>query len=59
MKAVGVPEFSRHLRGGVALAEAVNAMKTATRNYAKRQLTWFRNQAAGWSRAQPADITSH
>jgi tRNA dimethylallyltransferase len=25
--------------------------RQATRNYAKRQLTWFRNQTPGWARA--------
>jgi tRNA dimethylallyltransferase len=44
MKAVGVPELFRHLRGEIALADAVAAAQQATRRYAKRQLTWFRHQ---------------
>jgi tRNA dimethylallyltransferase len=44
MKAVGVPELMRHLRGETALAEAVAAAQQATRRYAKRQTTWFRHQ---------------
>jgi tRNA dimethylallyltransferase len=44
MKAVGVPEFCRHLRGEIALADAVAAAQTATRRYAKRQMTWFHHQ---------------
>ncbi|WP_414519998.1 hypothetical protein, partial [Nostoc sp. PCC 9305] len=28
----------------------VASLKRATRNYAKRQLTWFRNQAPFWNR---------
>jgi len=44
MKAVGVPELMRHLRGEIALAEAVGAAQMATRRYAKRQMTWFRHQ---------------
>jgi tRNA dimethylallyltransferase len=44
MKAVGVPELLRHLRGETRLAEAVAAGQRATRRYAKRQMTWFRHQ---------------
>ena len=51
MKAVGVRELAAHLAGGTTLADATDAMKQATRNYAKRQLTWFRNQCGDWSRA--------
>jgi tRNA dimethylallyltransferase len=44
MKAVGVPELMRHLRGEVALADAIVAAQMATRRYVKRQTTWFRHQ---------------
>ncbi|HRJ63097.1 MAG TPA: tRNA (adenosine(37)-N6)-dimethylallyltransferase MiaA, partial [Brevundimonas sp.] len=50
MKAVGVREFAAHLAGETSLAAAVEATRQATRNYAKRQLTWFRNQTPGWTR---------
>lgn len=50
MKAVGVREFAAHLAGRTTLAAAVEATRQATRNYAKRQLTWFRNQTPGWAR---------
>ena len=50
MKAVGVREFAAHLAGETTLAEAVEAVRQATRNYAKRQLTWFRNQTPDWPR---------
>jgi len=50
MKAVGVREFAAHLTGEMTLAAAVEATRQATRNYAKRQLTWFRNQTPGWRR---------
>lgn len=50
MKAVGVREFAAHLAGEATLAAAVEATRQATRNYAKRQLTWFRNQTRGWAR---------
>ncbi len=44
MKAVGVPELARHVSGEISLEEAAAAAKQATRNFAKRQLTWLRNQ---------------
>jgi tRNA dimethylallyltransferase len=44
MKAVGVPELLRHLRGETSLTEAVASGQRATRRYAKRQVTWFRHQ---------------
>lgn len=50
MKAVGVREFGAYLAGETTLAAAVEATRQATRNYAKRQLTWFRNQTPGWRR---------
>lgn len=50
MKAVGVRELGAHLAGEVTLDEAMATMKQATRNYAKRQLTWFRNQTPDWPR---------
>ncbi|HRL07016.1 MAG TPA: tRNA (adenosine(37)-N6)-dimethylallyltransferase MiaA, partial [Brevundimonas diminuta] len=50
MKAVGVRELAAHLRGELSLGDAVYAVKQSTRNYAKRQLTWFRNQQRDWPR---------
>lgn len=44
MKALGVAELARHLNGECGLDEAVAAAQQATRRYAKRQMTWFRNQ---------------
>ena len=46
MKAIGIPELSRHLRGEISLEEAVTLAKTATRQYIKRQFTWWRGQGA-------------
>ncbi|MBU1326266.1 MAG: tRNA (adenosine(37)-N6)-dimethylallyltransferase MiaA [Alphaproteobacteria bacterium] len=51
MKAVGVRDFAAHLKGKVTLDDAMDAVRQATRNYAKRQLTWFRNQTPDWPRA--------
>ncbi|WP_303719123.1 tRNA (adenosine(37)-N6)-dimethylallyltransferase MiaA [Brevundimonas naejangsanensis] len=50
MKAVGVRELAHHLAGELSLDHAVAAVKQSTRNYAKRQLTWFRNQQRDWHR---------
>ena len=44
MKAVGVPELLRHLRGEIPLEDAIALAQRATRRYAKRQMTWFRHQ---------------
>lgn len=50
MKAVGVRELGDHLAGSIPLDEAVGRMKMQTRRFAKRQLTWFRNQTPDWTR---------
>jgi tRNA dimethylallyltransferase len=44
LKAVGVPELTRHIRGELPLAAAISAAQQATRRYAKRQMTWLRHQ---------------
>jgi tRNA dimethylallyltransferase len=44
MKAHGVPWLIRHLAGDVTLDEAIAHAKLETRQYTKRQATWFRNQ---------------
>ena len=51
MRAIGVPQIASHLRGEITRAEALELTQAATRQYAKRQFTWFRNQPpAEWSR---------
>lgn len=47
MKAVGLKELAAHLRGETDLPEAIRRAKQASRNYAKRQVTWFRHQLPG------------
>jgi len=49
-RAIGAPELAAHLRGEGSLAEAVAAAKIASRQYAKRQRTWFRSRMAAWRR---------
>ncbi len=48
MKAHGVPWLIRHLDGELSLEEAAAGAVMDTRRYAKRQLTWFRNQLPDW-----------
>lgn len=44
LQTVGYTELFQHIEGKLTLAEAVSLIKQHTRNYAKRQLTWFRNR---------------
>lgn len=44
LNALGYRQAVQHLRGERSLAEAIAATAQAHRNYAKRQLTWFRRQ---------------
>jgi tRNA dimethylallyltransferase len=53
MKAHGVPWLIRHLNGEIALAEAVEGGKLDTRQYTKRQATWFRNQLPDFVWVEP------
>jgi tRNA dimethylallyltransferase len=42
--AIGYKELFPYLDGAITLDEASENLKTASRRYAKRQLTWFNNQ---------------
>lgn len=44
MRVLGLAEFAAHLEGRMTLAAALDLARQKTRNYAKRQMTWFRNQ---------------
>ena len=48
MKAIGAPELMAHLQGHWTLAAATQAATIATRQYAKRQRTWFRARMGAW-----------
>lgn len=47
MKTIGVREIAAYLKGELSLDEAIAKAQQATRNYAKRQVTWFKNQRFG------------
>ncbi|MEE2669589.1 MAG: tRNA (adenosine(37)-N6)-dimethylallyltransferase MiaA [Gemmatimonadota bacterium] len=44
MSGTGYREICANLRGEMSLEEALDRMRSQTRKYARRQLTWFRNQ---------------
>ncbi|MGN6571692.1 MAG: tRNA (adenosine(37)-N6)-dimethylallyltransferase MiaA [Pseudolabrys sp.] len=48
MKAHGVPWLIRHFNGEITREEAAAGAIMDTRRYAKRQVTWFRNQMTDW-----------
>ncbi len=58
MKAIGVPEMVAAATGAMPVEAAIAAAVTATRRYAKRQETWFRNRMPGWTRVPPGNILS-
>lgn len=49
-QAIGAPELVAHLRGEMDLDTAIAASQAASRQYAKRQRTWFRNRMKMWRR---------
>ena len=50
MKAIGVREITGWLEGVHSREEAITLATIATRQYAKRQRTWFRNRMGDWPR---------
>ncbi|MEM6669632.1 MAG: tRNA (adenosine(37)-N6)-dimethylallyltransferase MiaA [Pseudomonadota bacterium] len=52
LKALGAPELLAHLAGETDLDTAIDRAVTATRQYAKRQSTWARNQMSAWARVE-------
>jgi tRNA dimethylallyltransferase len=59
LQTVGYVELFDHLDGNCTLQEAVDKIKQHTRNYAKRQMTWFRkDKEVQWVRADEADIVN-
>ena len=48
MKAIGVPEITALLAGEITAETAIERAVIATRQYAKRQRTWYRGRMADW-----------
>lgn len=54
LKAIGVAEIARMLSGEMSSDEVIERASALTRQYAKRQMTWFRNQMDdSWRRIDP------
>ena len=54
MRAIGVKEIAGLLTGSRDIGETEYRLVVATRQYAKRQETWFRNQMPDWQRLDPS-----
>ncbi|MEP2530589.1 tRNA (adenosine(37)-N6)-dimethylallyltransferase MiaA [Shimia sp.] len=52
-KAIGAPELIAHLQGELTLEQARTQATIATRQFAKRQRTWFRSKMKTWFKHQP------
>ena len=56
MQAIGYRQVVEHLRGERSLAETITLVKTRTRQFAKRQMTWLRRQLrVTWLEVQPGE----
>ena len=56
MQAIGYRQAVEHLRGERSLTETIGLVKIRTRQFAKRQLTWFRAQRnLDWIELQPEE----
>ncbi|AKH41456.1 tRNA dimethylallyltransferase [Altererythrobacter atlanticus] len=59
MRAIGVPEIAAWLKGECSREEMISRGQQATRNYAKRQFTWFRRQPPeDWKRISAKNISA-
>jgi len=56
VKAIGLSHLLRHFKGELSYEEAIILAKRDTRRFAKRQMTWFRNQSADWEQLQGKTI---
>ncbi len=56
LRAHGVPELVAHLEGRMTYDDAISRAQLNTRHYAKRQLTWLRNQMPQATALAPGDV---
>ena len=54
-QAIGAAELIAHIQGELSLEEAVERAKTQTRQYAKRQRTWFRSKMKSWHKMDASE----
>ncbi len=52
-KAIGAPELISHIKGEISLDEARDLATIATRQFAKRQRTWFKSKMKSWISHSP------
>ena len=57
-RAIGAAELVGFLQGRHSLPQARDAAIIATRQYAKRQRTWFRGHMGGWQAVDPAELST-
>ena len=58
-KAIGAAELIAHVRGEMTLDDACSRATILTRQFAKRQRTWFKSRMRGWPRITPDDLAQH
>ncbi len=51
-QAIGAKELIAHINGDLELTDAIKLAKTQTRQYAKRQRTWFRSKMKDWQQVK-------
>jgi tRNA dimethylallyltransferase len=57
-KALGLRQLGEHLEGKRPLDTAIAQAQLATRQYAKRQMTWFRNRMRDWNWLESANLSN-
>jgi tRNA dimethylallyltransferase len=57
-QAIGASELMAVIDGRLSLAEAATAATLATRQYAKRQRTWFRRRMQAWTQLEAAEVAA-
>ena len=57
VKALGYPELTSHLAGNISLTGAITLAQNATRQYAKRQVTWLRHQLVADVTLEKPDVS--
>lgn len=56
LKAIGLSHLLRHLKGELDYDRSIELAMRDTRRFAKRQMTWFRNQCPDWGHKEELNI---